>query len=114
MERVNLMPKVFLSSALALLGLSAPALAMPLPPFSDTTPGLTLVANGCGGGWHRNFNGVCVPNGGYVAPAPGVVVGAPGVVVGAPGVAVAAPSVVVGPHPYHRCWWRPNGVRVCN
>ena len=51
------MPKVFLLSALALLGLSAPALAMPFAPLADAAPGVTLVANGCGGGWHRNVNG---------------------------------------------------------
>ncbi len=107
------MRKAFYASAIALLGLAAvPVQAMPIAPLSGAAPEITLVAGGCGWGFHRGPYGGCVRNG-VVAVAPGVVVGAPAVV------APVAP-VVVAPAPrayfYYggrRCWWRAPGVRAC-
>ncbi len=99
------MRKAFYASAIALLGLAAgPLQAMPIAPFSDAAPEITLVAGGCGGGFHRGPYGGCVRNGAVaVAPAPAVVVGAP---------------AVVAPRTYfyyggRRCYWRAPGVRAC-
>jgi hypothetical protein len=81
-----------IAGAMALLGLAAvPAYAMDIPAMPDTGSNVTLVAGGCGAGFHRGPNGGCRPNGG------GAVVVAPG-------------------YHYHggrHCWWR-HGVRVCN
>ncbi len=104
------MRKVFYASAIALLGLAAlPVQAMTVAPLSGADPGITLVAGGCGAGFHRGPYGGCVRN--------GVAVGAPGVVVGAPGVVVGAPAVVA-PRTYfmyggRRCYWARPGVRTC-
>ncbi len=101
------MRKVFYASAIALLGLAAlPVQAMTIAPLSGADPGITLVAEGCGAGFHRGPYGGCVRN--------GVAVGAPGVVVGAPAAVVVAPGARV----YHmyggrRCYWRSPGVRAC-
>ncbi len=82
-----------IAGAMALLGLAAvPAYAMDIPVMPDTGSNVTLVAGGCGAGFHRGPNGGCRPNGGG-----GAVVVAPG-------------------YHYHggrHCWWR-HGVRVCN
>jgi len=89
------MRKTLIAAAFAALGAAAiPASATPFPQLNDAAPGLTLVAQGCGPGWHRNPWGRCVPFGGaYVAPAP---------------------YVYGYGRPYRRhCWWR-GGVRVCN
>ena len=109
------MKTTILAAAMAFCGLAVPVQAMTIAPLSAAGPNVTLVAEGCGPGFHRGVYGACHPNGGavVVAPAPGVVVApVPGVVVAAP-----APGVVVAPayHWYHgrRCWWR-GGVRVCN
>ena len=105
------MRNAFYASAIALLGLAAgPVQAMPIAPLSGAAPDITLVAEGCGAGFHRAPNGRCYRNGGAV------VVGAPGVVVGAPGVVVGAP--VVAPRAYfyyggRRCYWARPGVRAC-
>ena len=117
------MKTTILAAAIAFCGLAVPVQAMTIAPLSAAGPNVTLVAEGCGPGFHRGVYGACRPNRGavVVAPAPGVVVApAPGVVVApVPGVVVAAPApgVVVAPgyHWYHgrRCWWR-GGVRVCN
>jgi hypothetical protein len=72
---------------------------MPLAPLSGATPDITLVAGGCGVGFHRGPYGGCLRNG------PGVVVGAPGVVVGAP----RAYFTYGG----RRCYWARPGVRAC-
>jgi hypothetical protein len=48
------MRKLFLASAAALVGMSAGAAhAMPFSSLSDTQPGVTLIAQGCGPGWYR-------------------------------------------------------------
>ena len=74
------MRNAFYASAIALLGLAAgPVQAMPIAPLSGAAPDITLVAEGCGAGFHRGPHGRLFRNGGAV------VVGAPGVVVGAPG-----------------------------
>ncbi len=97
------MRKAIYASAVALLGLAAgPVQAMPIAPLSGASPDITLVAGGCGVGFHRGPYGGCLRN--------GVVVGAPGVVVGAP--------AVVAPRAYfyyggRRCYWRAPGVRAC-
>jgi hypothetical protein len=97
------MRKAIYASAVALLGLAAgPVQAMPIAPLSGASPDITLVAGGCGVGFHRGPSGGCLRN--------GVVVGAPGVVVGAP--------AVVAPRAYfyyggRRCYWRAPGVRAC-
>lgn len=97
------MRKAIYASAIALLGLAAlPVQAMPIAPLSGASPDITLVAGGCGVGFHRGPYGGCLRN--------GVVVGAPGVVVGAP--------AVVAPRAYfyyggRRCYWRAPGVRAC-
>ena len=107
------MRKAFYASAIALLGLAAaPVQAMTIAPLSGASPDITLVAGGCGAGFHRGPYGGCVRN--AVVAAPGVAVGAPGVVVGAPAAVVVAP----GPRVYHmyggrRCYWARPGVRTC-
>ena len=103
------MRKAFCASVIVLLGLAAaPAQAMPIAPLSGASPDITLVAGGCGAGFHRGPYGGCVRN--AVAVAPGVAVGAPAVVVGAP--------AVVAPRTYftyggRRCYWARPGVRTC-
>ncbi|HTR11933.1 MAG TPA: hypothetical protein VMI72_01450 [Roseiarcus sp.] len=102
------MREAVIASAVALLGLAAvPAQAMPFGSVTGAHPGVTLVAQGCGPGWHRNYYGRCIPNGyGYVAPH-------------------VYRYGYYGYHPYHpyyghpyarpygpHCWWR-GGVRVC-
>jgi hypothetical protein len=49
--------------ALSVFGVSAGAQAMPAmgAPGASSSP-VTLVAEGCGGGFHRIPNGRCVPN----------------------------------------------------
>ena len=94
------MRKWILTAAAALCGLAAsPVQAMPFPALSDSQPGVTLIAQGCGPGWFRNPWGRCVPMGGpapYYRPYP-----------------YARPYPYYGPRPYGpHCWWR-NGVRVC-
>jgi hypothetical protein len=88
------MRNAFYASAIALLGLAAvPVQAMPIAPLSGGAPDITLVAGGCGAGFHRGPNGGCRPNGGAV-------------VVGAP-----RTYFMYGGR---RCWWRAPGVRVCD
>ena len=82
-----------IAPALAILGLAAPASAMPFPPLAQEASSVTLAAYGCGPGWTRGPYGHCHPMGYYAGPRPY-----------AWGYA----------HPYYRhCWWR-AGVRVCN
>jgi hypothetical protein len=85
------MQKALIAGALALFGLAAaPVCAMEVAPLSGVGSNITLVAGGCGAGFHRGPNGGCRRNGGAVVVAPG--------------------------YHYHggrRCWWR-HGVRVCN
>jgi hypothetical protein len=80
------MQRTLFAAAVGLFALAAvPVQAMTVAPLSGAGPEITLVAGGCGAGFHRGPNGGCRRNGGYVA----------------------APA-------YHRhCWWR-GGVRVCN
>jgi hypothetical protein len=54
-----------------LFGITAvPVSAMEVVPLSGVGSNITLVAGGCGGGFHRGPNGGCRPNGGaVVAPA---------------------------------------------
>jgi len=103
------MSRTFCNSvACAVLGSSLAVFGAQALPFSSLgsqsgTPDVTLVAGGCGIGFHRSVLGVCVANG-VVVVAPPVVV-APAVV--APGV-VVAPAVVCGAgfrwHPrFRRC-----------
>lgn len=81
-------------SAAAMLTLAASA-AQAMPPIGDisnaSSPGITLVAEGCGAGFHRGPGGACRPN---VGPGPGIVVPVPG----------------PGPVPY----WRGPGWRFSN
>jgi hypothetical protein len=75
-----------IAGAMALLGLGAvPVYAMDVPALPDAGSNVTLVAGGCGVGFHRGPHGGCRPNGGGAYHYHG------------------------GRH----CWWR-NGVRVCN
>ena len=109
------MRKAFYASAIALLGLAAgPVQAMPIAPLSGAAPDITLVAGGCGAGFHRGPYGGCVRNAAVVVGAPVVVAPAAPVVV-----APAAP-VVVAPaartyfyYGGRRCYWRAPGVRAC-
>jgi hypothetical protein len=103
------MRKAFYASALALLGLVAgPVQAMPIAPLSGASPDITLVAGGCGAGFHRGPYGGCVRN--AVVAAPGVAVAAPGVVVGAPAVVAPRTYFMYGGR---RCYWARPGVRTC-
>ncbi len=62
-----------------LAGVAFDAQAMPAAPVGgDQAPGLTLIAGGCGPGWHRGPYGGCRRNWGW----------------GGPG--------------WRRCWWRPT------
>jgi len=81
--------KIFFAGILGLSALAAvPVQAMPIAPLSGVESNVTLVAGGCGAGFHRGPNGGCRPNGYGAAPAY---------------------HVYRGRH----CWWR-HGVRVCN
>ena len=105
------MRKAFYASAIALLGLAAvPVQAMPIAPLSGASPDITLVAGGCGAGFHRGPYGGCVRNG-VVAVAPGVVVGAPAVVV--PGRARGRRPADLFHYGGRRCCWARPGVRAC-
>ena len=98
------MRKVFLTSAIALLGLAAiPASAIPVAPLSEAPTNIMPVAYGCGPGFTRGPYGHCHPihGGVVVVPAPGVVV-------------APVPGVVVAPGPYRHCWIGPYGHRHCN
>ena len=94
------MLKALVASTVAWFGLAAvPVQAMPVGSLAGLHPGVTLVAQGCGPGWRRNYYGRCIPNGyGYVAPHPYVY------------------RYGYRPYPYYRpyphCWWR-AGVRIC-
>jgi hypothetical protein len=57
------MRALLVSSAVMFFGVVNAVQAAPFALFKPDTSGLTLVADGCGGGWHRNVNGVCVVNG---------------------------------------------------
>jgi hypothetical protein len=97
------MRKLFYAAAVALLGLAgAPVQAMPIASLSGAAPDITLVAGGCGVGFHRGPYGGCLRNGAAVVGRPAVVVGAP----------------VVAPRTYfmyggRRCYWARPGVRAC-
>ena len=71
------MKKALAATAIGLSGLAAvPAQAMQIaPPLSAAAPYVTLVAGGCGIGFHRGPYGGCRPNG---YGGGGVVVGVPG------------------------------------
>jgi hypothetical protein len=102
------MRKAVYASAIALLGLAAlPVQAMTIAPLSGAAPEITLVAGGCGVGFHRGPYGGCVRNAVVVAPGAAVVAPAPGVVVGAP---VARTYFYYGGR---RCYWARPGVRTC-
>ncbi len=71
------MQKIIFATAIGLAGLAnAPVQAMPVAPLAASAPAVTLVAGGCGIGFHRGPYGGCRPNGYYGGGA--VVVGAPG------------------------------------
>jgi len=91
------MRKVFLTSAVALLGLAAvPARAMPIAPLSGAPTSITQVAWGCGPGWTRGPYGHCHPmHYGYGAVAPG-------------------PYYGYHPYAYRHCWIGRWGYRHCN
>jgi len=60
-----------------LAGMTFAADAMPAAPVApQQNPGLTLIAGGCGPGWHRGPYGGCRRNWGW------------------------------GPRPWRHCWWR--------
>ena len=88
--------RTLIAGAIAIFGLAAgPVYAMEIAPLPDLGSNVTLVAGGCGAGFHRGPNGGCRRNGGEVVVAPGY--------------------HYPGYH-YHggrQCWWR-HGVRVCN
>ncbi|HEY3624183.1 MAG TPA: hypothetical protein VGL12_17645 [Roseiarcus sp.] len=76
------MQKAVLGAAMGLFGLTAaPVQAMPIAPLVSGAPYLTLVAGGCGIGFHRGPYGGCRRNGGVgygygvVGPRYGVVRG---------------------------------------
>ncbi len=72
------MKKALAATAIGLSGLAAvPAQAMQIAPLSASAPYVTLVAGGCGIGFHRGPYGGCRPNG-YGYGGGGVVVGVPG------------------------------------
>jgi hypothetical protein len=83
--------KYFAAAAAALLlsAVSFDAHALPGSPVSSVSgaPDVTLVAEGCGAGRHRDVLGACVRNGGPVVVVPG------GPVVVEPPVVVAPPVV---------------------
>jgi hypothetical protein len=102
--------RTLISSAVAGLLLSMASLnafAFPAAPEAagNSPSDVTLVAGGCGAGFHRGPGGGCVANGAeVVVGAPGVVVAAP-----APGVVVGAPVVVeraCGPGRHWSGYWR--------
>jgi hypothetical protein len=96
------MRKAFYASVIALLGLAAgPVQAMPIAPLSGAAPDITLVAGGCGVGFHRGPYGGCLRNG---------AVAAPGVVVGGPAVVAPRTYFMYGGR---RCYWARPGVRAC-
>ena len=83
------MKKALAAAAIGLSGLATiPAQAMQIAPLSASAPYFTLVAGGCGIGFHRGPYGGCRPNGyGYG------VVGVPGygmAIVAAMGMAIMA------------------------
>ena len=92
------MKKAILASTLALLGLAAPASAMPFPHLGEGSSDVALAAYGCGPGWTRGPYGGCHPIGIYHP--------------------YYHPYYRPYYHPYYhpyayrRCWWR-AGVRVC-
>lgn len=58
------------AAGLLLTGLAFDAQAMPAAPVAnDQAPGLTLIAGGCGPGWHRGPYGGCRRNMGW-GPGP--------------------------------------------
>ncbi|HZZ60395.1 MAG TPA: hypothetical protein VFE63_04385 [Roseiarcus sp.] len=68
------MQRAIFAAAIGLSGLAAaPVQAMQIAPLSTSVPYVTLVAGGCGVGFHRGPYGGCRPNG-YGG---GVVVGVP-------------------------------------
>jgi hypothetical protein len=83
-----------LAATAAGFAVAVPAQAMPFPSVSGARPGVTLIAEGCGPGWYRDFYGRCRPMGHPPAPY----------------------YHPYHPYPYyvhpHHCWWT-NGVRVC-
>src|ERR1700716_4243861 len=96
------------ASAMLVSVVSFNAQALPVSPAQSGqgAPIVTLVAQGCGPGAHRNAYGVCRPNGYVVVPGAAVVVEpAPVVVAPAPVVvAPVAPAVggpIVCPVGYH-------------
>ncbi len=69
------MQKAIIAAAIGLSGLAiAPVQAMPIAPLPASAPAVTLVAGGCGIGFHRGPYGGCRPNGYYGG---GAVVGVP-------------------------------------
>lgn len=82
------------AASLMIAGVVFDAQAMPAAPIvTDQAPGVTLVAGGCGWGWHRGPWGGCRRNWG--GPGYGYGYG----------------------YGYRRCWWRPTPWgprRVCN
>src|SRR5262245_7107143 len=94
------------AAAMWLSAVSPDAQAFPLvpSPSSDAAPAATVVARGCGRGWHRGPVGGRRPNARVV-----VVPSAPVVVAPAVAPVVVAPAVVCPPG-YHpgprgrRCW----------
>src|SRR5271165_629107 len=79
-EKGETMQTTFVAAAVGLLGFAtSPLQAMEVAPLSVSAPAVTLVAGGCGLGFHRGPYGGCRPNGYVGAPAVGYgVVGAPG------------------------------------
>jgi hypothetical protein len=57
------MRTVLLTSAFLSVGVFNAARALPFAGVDRSLSDLTLVADGCGGGMHRDVNGVCVFNG---------------------------------------------------
>jgi hypothetical protein len=101
----------YFSVACAVLGSSLGSFCAQALPISSLdsrlgAPDVTLVAGGCGIGFHRDPFGVCRPNGGAIIVPGAAVVVAPPVVIAPP--VVVAPPIVCGVgfrwHPrFRRC-----------
>jgi hypothetical protein len=96
-----MLKSVLFASAVATLAFVASAQTMPLSSSVAGASSVTLVAGGCGVGWHPTPVG-CRPNGGPVVVAPGPVVVAPGPYWRGPGWRF-----------YNGCWRGPNGGLHC-
>jgi hypothetical protein len=66
----NLVPILFIGLMASFLSFSASAMQISSMPVKVDEAGPTLVAGGCGIGFHRSVYGYCTRNGYYAAPLP--------------------------------------------